>query len=43
MESIAEGKCNKEIGRLLGVANKTVDNHRARLMQKLGGCTMQHP
>jgi len=36
MQSIAEGKSNKEIGRLLGVATKTVDNHRARLMQKLG-------
>jgi DNA-binding NarL/FixJ family response regulator len=36
MQSIAEGKCNKEIGRLLGVATKTVDNHRARLMHKLG-------
>ncbi len=36
MQSIAEGKCNKEIGRLLGVATKTVGNHRARLMQKLG-------
>jgi DNA-binding NarL/FixJ family response regulator len=36
MQSIAEGKCNKEIGTLLGLATKTVDNHRARLMQKLG-------
>lgn len=36
MQSIAEGKCNKEIGRLLGVATKTVVNHRARLMHKLG-------
>ena len=36
MQSIAEGKSNKEIGSLLGVATKTVDNHRARLMQKLG-------
>jgi DNA-binding NarL/FixJ family response regulator len=36
MQSIAEGKSNKEIGRLLGVATKTVDNHRTRLMQKLG-------
>ena len=36
MQSIAEGKSNKEIGRLLGVATKTVDNHRAHLMQKLG-------
>jgi DNA-binding NarL/FixJ family response regulator len=36
MQSIAEGKCNKEIGTLLGLATKTVNNHRARLMQKLG-------
>lgn len=36
MQSIAEGKSNKEIGRLLGVATKTVDNHRAHLMHKLG-------
>jgi DNA-binding NarL/FixJ family response regulator len=36
MQSIAEGKSNKEIGRLLGVATKTVDNHRSRVMQKLG-------
>jgi DNA-binding NarL/FixJ family response regulator len=36
MQSIAEGKSNKEIGGLLGVATKTVDNHRAHLMQKLG-------
>jgi DNA-binding NarL/FixJ family response regulator len=36
MQSIAEGKSNKEIARLLGVATKTVDNHRAHLMQKLG-------
>ncbi len=36
MQSIAEGKSNKEIGSLLGVSTKTVDNHRSRLMQKLG-------
>jgi DNA-binding NarL/FixJ family response regulator len=36
MQSIAEGKSNKEIGRLLGVATKTVDSHRTRIMQKLG-------
>jgi DNA-binding NarL/FixJ family response regulator len=36
MQSIAEGKSNKEIGSLLGVATKTVDSHRSRLMQKLG-------
>jgi len=36
MQSIAEGKSNKETAVLLGVATKTVDNHRTRLMQKLG-------
>jgi two-component system response regulator NreC len=36
LQSVAEGKSNKEIGTLLGVATKTVDNHRSRLMQKLG-------
>ena len=36
MQSVAEGKSNKEIGAILGVATKTVDNHRSRLMQKLG-------
>lgn len=36
LQSIAEGKPNKEIARLLGVATKTVENHRTRLMQKLG-------
>ena len=36
IQSIAEGKSNKEISGLLGVATKTVDNHRSRLMQKLG-------
>jgi DNA-binding NarL/FixJ family response regulator len=35
MRSIAEGKSNKEIAVLLGVATKTVDNHRSRVMQKL--------
>jgi DNA-binding NarL/FixJ family response regulator len=36
MQSIAAGKSHKEIGSLLGLATKTVDNHRSRLMQKLG-------
>jgi DNA-binding NarL/FixJ family response regulator len=36
VRSMVEGKSNKEIGSLLGVATKTVDNHRSRLMQKLG-------
>src|SRR6202022_410780 len=36
MQSIDEGKSNKEIGSLLGVATNAVDNHMSRLMQKLG-------
>jgi DNA-binding NarL/FixJ family response regulator len=35
LQSVAEGKSNKEIGTLLGVSTKTVANHRMRLMQKL--------
>lgn len=33
---IARGKSTKEIGRLMGVSVKTVETHRARLMQSLG-------
>jgi DNA-binding NarL/FixJ family response regulator len=36
LQAISEGRSNKEIAVLLGVATKTVDNHRSRLMQKLG-------
>ena len=36
MQSICQGKSNKEIAVSLGIATKTVDNHRTRLMQKLG-------
>ena len=33
---IAEGKTNREIAELLGVAVKTIDTHRSHLMRKLG-------
>jgi DNA-binding NarL/FixJ family response regulator len=33
---IAEGHSNAEVGRALGISPKTVDKHRASLMEKLG-------
>jgi two-component system, NarL family, response regulator NreC len=35
LQLIAEGKTNREISEQLGVAVKTVDTHRSRLMRKL--------
>jgi DNA-binding NarL/FixJ family response regulator len=35
LQSVAEGKSNKETAALLGVSTKTVENHRMRLMTKL--------
>lgn len=36
LRHIAEGRTNKEIGKLLGISPKTVEFHRAQLMQRLG-------
>ena len=36
IQLIAEGRSNKEIGVILGISTRTVENHRARIMQKLG-------
>lgn len=33
---VVEGKASKEISRVLGISIKTAENHRARLMEKLG-------
>jgi DNA-binding NarL/FixJ family response regulator len=33
---VVEGKVSKEISRLLGISVKTAENHRTRLMEKLG-------
>ena len=35
LQLVAEGRTNREVARTLGVAPKTVDAHRTRLMQKL--------
>ena len=33
---VANGRTTKEIGRTLGISPKTVEFHRARLMQRIG-------
>ena len=33
---VAEGKCNKEIADILDISVKTVESHRAHIMEKLG-------
>lgn len=33
---VAEGKCNKEIADILEISVKTVESHRAHIMEKLG-------
>jgi DNA-binding NarL/FixJ family response regulator len=35
LQQIAEGKTNRQIAEVLGLATKTVDTHRTRLMRKL--------
>ncbi len=36
LQLVAEGNTNQEVGRLLGVSIKTVQTHRAAVMEKLG-------
>lgn len=36
LELIARGRSNKEAGRELGISPRTVEGHRARVMEKLG-------
>ena len=36
LDRIAQGASNKEAGRLLGISPRTVEVHRARIMEKLG-------
>lgn len=41
MALVIKGKSNKEIGRILGTSNRTVDVQRARVMEKMGTATPQ--
>ena len=36
LDQVVAGHSNKEIGRTLGISHKTVEAHRARVMQKMG-------
>ena len=36
LEQIAQGASNKEAGRMLGISPRTIEVHRARIMEKLG-------
>ena len=36
LQLIAEGWSNKEVASILGISRRTVENHRARMMRKLG-------
>jgi DNA-binding NarL/FixJ family response regulator len=40
LQLIAEGSSNKEVASMLGISRRTVENHRARIMHKLGLRTM---
>ncbi len=36
LAQIAAGSSNKEAGRVLGISPRTIEVHRARIMEKLG-------
>lgn len=40
MEMVTEGRANKEIATVLGVSAKTVEAHRARVMDKMGASSL---
>jgi FixJ family two-component response regulator len=40
MDLVIDGKANKQIAHLLGISQRTVENHRAVMMKKLGARTL---
>jgi len=40
MEMVTEGRANKEIATVMGVSAKTVEAHRARVMDKMGASSL---
>jgi FixJ family two-component response regulator len=42
LDLLIEGQTNKAIARSLGIASKTVETHRANVMQKMAAPTMPH-
>ncbi len=36
LQLVAEGKSNKRVASILGISKRTVENHRANIMRKLG-------
>jgi len=40
VQLLAEGNSNKQVGNRLGISVRTAENHRARLMKKLGASSL---
>ena len=42
MQLVTQGKANKVVGATLGVSQRTVEIHRARVMEKMGASSLAH-
>jgi two-component system response regulator FixJ len=42
MEMVTSGRANKDIAKTLGVSSKTVEAHRARVMEKMQAESVPH-
>lgn len=36
LQLLGQGKSNKDVATILGISSRTVENHRAQIMQRLG-------